>query len=56
MKNMTQVSLSKTINLALPTLNKKLTNKVSFKQIEIINICNALNIPDKDIPLYFFSR
>lgn len=37
------------------TMSLKLNSKVDFKQTEISDICNILDISDKSIPDYFFK-
>lgn len=37
------------------TISLKLNSKIDFKQTEISEICNILDIPDQEIPNYFFK-
>ena len=48
--------LSELINLSERSLSLKLNNKLSFKQTEIVNICNVLEINSDDIGSYFFTK
>lgn len=51
----TQESLAVAIGKTKGTLNAKLNNQYSFTQSEMIAICKILNIPIKEIYLYFFA-
>ena len=55
-KNITQEILAKKIGLQPPTLSQKLNNKAKFKQAEISNICDVLDIDAKEIGGYFFAH
>lgn len=55
-KNITQEFLAQLIGLQPPTLSQKLNNKARFKQAEISNICDVLEIEPVDIGLYFFAH
>ena len=52
----TQETLSKAIGVRANTLSLKLNNRANFKQSEISSICEILNIPDKEIGVYFFTH
>lgn len=52
----TQKNFCRELNISEFSLYKKLTNKVSFKQIEIINASKLLNIDATEIPIYFFTE
>lgn len=43
------------LKLSERTISQKLNSVVDFKQTEILNICNALEINKEEIPLYFFE-
>ena len=51
----TQDTLAEAIGKTKGTLNVKLNNQYFFTQGEIIAICKVLNIPFKEIHLYFFA-
>ena len=51
----TQAALADAIGISKVTLSAKLNNQYYFTQGEIIAICKVLNIPHKEIPLYFFA-
>ena len=51
----TQADLADAIGISKVTLSAKLNNQYYFTQGEIIAICKVLNIPHKEIPLYFFA-
>lgn len=55
-KNLSQLQLSKIIGMAEATLNIKLNGKSFFKQNEIVKICKALDIDDKEVDAYFFAQ
>lgn len=44
------------IGLSERSLSLKLNNKVGWKQKEIFQACELLNIPKEEIPLYFFTH
>ena len=50
----TQETLAKKIVMAAPTINQKLNNKAPFKQKDIREICDVLEIPCCEIGDYFF--
>lgn len=52
----TQNTLAHGIRCNVATINKKLNNKSFFTQKEIDSICNLLDIPPTDIPIYFFNH
>lgn len=51
----TQAALADAIKISKVTLSAKLNNQYYFTQGEVIAICKVLNIPHKEIPLYFFA-
>lgn len=53
--DVTQEELSEMSNICYTNLNKSLNNKRLFRQDEIINICDALQISYHKIPIYFFT-
>ena len=55
-KGITQCELAKAINTTTPTLNMKLNNNSRFRQDEIFNICNTLDIPCDELGEYFFKE
>ena len=54
-KGFTQAELAEEIGISAVTLNKKLRGYSEFTQSEITAICEKLNIPDGEIPAYFFT-
>ncbi|UFK66942.1 hypothetical protein IU404_02480 (plasmid) [Limosilactobacillus reuteri] len=50
-----QVSLAKATNIERVTLNRKINNRIMFKQDEILSIANALDIGSDEIGVYFFT-
>ncbi len=50
-----QAALAKAIGISKGTLSAKLNNQNYFTSVEMIAICNVLNIAVKDIHLYFFT-
>ena len=54
--NLTQDQIAARINISPASMNLKLGNKSSFKQDEILDMCEALSIPFSDIPQYFFCH
>lgn len=53
---MTQTDVAQKIGVSVATLNKKLRGHTDFTQTEIRNICRVLEIPDVEIPSYFFTQ
>ena len=51
----TQAELAEVIGINKGTLSSKLNNQSSFTTAEMSAICNALNIPYKEIGVYFFT-
>lgn len=43
------------IGMSERSLSLKMTGKIQWKQNEILKACDALEIDDNDIPLYFFT-
>lgn len=50
-----QANFAKKLGLSEHTLSKKLTNKSTWKQDEIDNAVNLLELSSDDIPAYFFA-
>lgn len=51
----TQAALAKAIGINKGTLSAKLNNQSAFTTAEMSAICTVLNIPYKEIGLYFFA-
>ena len=51
----TQSNFANKIQLSDRTVSLKLNGKVNWKQEEIIRACDALHIPPREIPEYFFN-
>lgn len=54
-KRTTQKALAKLIGISDNSFSSKMNNKSEFSTIEIAKICNALDIDNSAIGLYFFS-
>ena len=52
----TQSNFATVIGLSERTLSNKLNSKKPFKQPEISSICSLMDIPDEEIPQYFFAK
>ena len=50
-----QATLAKAIGINKCTMTAKLNSQSYFTSVEMIAICKVLNIPFKEIPLYFFA-
>lgn len=50
-----QETLAEAIGISKSTLNAKLSGQFYFTAREMVAICKALNIPHKDIHVYFFA-
>ena len=50
-----QGKLAERLGVSEMTISKKLNGKVQFDQKDIVNWCNALDIPIADAGDYFFS-
>lgn len=48
-------NLALKLKISERTMSLKLNNKIDFKQTEINDICDILDIADKNIPDYFFK-
>lgn len=48
-------SLSEAISISRPALRKRLANTSDFRVSEIERVCDVLQIPKKDVSVYFFS-
>lgn len=48
-------AFSKTIEMDRATLSSKLNNKTYFTQPQMLEMCDRLNIPINEIPVYFFT-
>lgn len=51
----TQAKFAEYIGLSERTVSLKLNNRIPWKQGEIRCACKALDIPDSEIGLYFFT-
>lgn len=51
----TQDALASRIGLGRVTLSQRLNNISTFSQSEIAKMTKELNIPNEEIPVYFFS-
>lgn len=51
----TQIEFAKAIKISERTLSLKLNGKRYFTQNEIAIVTDILNIPENEIPLYFFT-
>ena len=54
-KGYTQAQLEKIVGMTPGTLSLKLNNLAYFKQTEINDICEVLEIPDCELRAYFFT-
>ena len=55
-KAISQEQLAQKIHINPATLNAKLQNKSQFKQKEMLDIMQVLDLPGNDIQSYFFAR
>lgn len=55
-KGYTQAQLAKMVGMTPGTLSQKLNNLAYFKQTEIADICEVLEIPDCEVRAYFFTQ
>lgn len=55
-KGLNQMDLCKLLPMAQSTFISKMKCKVDFRQEEIIQLSKILEIPDCQIPLYFFCK
>jgi transcriptional regulator with XRE-family HTH domain len=55
-KGFTQAQLARLAGMTPGTLSQKLNNQAHFKQKEITDICEALEIPAADLGAYFFTQ
>lgn len=55
-KGYTLNEIAKFIGLAHSTFSLRLSGEGFFRQPEIIKLCDVLEIPYKEIPLYFFIQ
>lgn len=51
----TQDALASRIGLGRVTLSQRLNNLSNFSQSEIAKMTKELNIPNEEIPVYFFT-
>ena len=51
----TQAKFANAMNISERTCSLKLNGKIPFKQTEIVQACQVLEIADCDIPSYFFN-
>lgn len=54
-KGFTQSQLASLTGITPGTLSQKLNNQAPFKQKEITDICNALEISADEVGAYFFT-
>ncbi len=54
-KRTTQKALAELIGISSNSFSSKMNNKSEFSTIEIAKICNALEIDNSAIGLYFFT-
>lgn len=54
-KGFTQRFIASEIGISVSTLSFKLNNKANFTQIEMVKICNLLEIEVNAIGVYFFT-
>ena len=52
---LTQENIADKVAMSSGTYSQKINNNSEFTQKEIQDICNVLNIPLSDIPIYFFT-
>lgn len=52
----TRGELARRMHLSTNTISNKLNNKLQFKQSEIDNAMQILDLSLEDIPAYFFTR
>lgn len=52
----TRENLSKHISISITSLNSRLNNSLKFNQQDIDELCNALDINEEEIPIYFFTE
>ena len=51
----TQGVFAEKMGLSERSVSLKLNGKIGWKQVEIAKACSVLEIPDEDIPAYFFA-
>ena len=51
----TQCKFAERMETSERTISMKLNGKIGWKQAEIAKACDVLDIPDEDIPHYFFA-
>lgn len=52
----TQDNFAKALSIGRVSLSQRLNNKLVFSQEEILRASRLLDIPEKEIPRYFFSE
>jgi transcriptional regulator with XRE-family HTH domain len=52
-EDLSQIDLARQINISAPTMTLKLNGERPFTMPEVFRICDVLNIPEKDILVYF---
>ena len=52
----TQEKFAKALHIGRVSLSKRLNNKLQFSQEEILRAAKLLNIPEKEIPQFFFKE
>ena len=55
-RGLTQEQLAKELGKNKSTISAKLNNQFSFTQDEMDDICRILEIPNDEIPEYFFAK
>lgn len=48
-------NLVKKISISSTSLDLRLKNQLNFNQRDIVELCEALDIPPEEIPIYFFT-
>jgi transcriptional regulator with XRE-family HTH domain len=52
-EDLSQLDLARQMNISAPTMTLKLMGERPFTMPEVFRICDVLNIPEKDILVYF---
>lgn len=55
-KNMTLTEVAEKLELTIQSFSKRLNGELDFKSSEIFELMKMLEIPKKDINLYFFEE
>lgn len=51
----TQIEFARAMGLSERTISLKLSNKIDWKQSEIVRACKLLRIPKEEMDSYFFK-